>query len=218
MNWAKFTPVELSAILTEARMELISRETIATAGDPFAAIPGQEATKRAIAVAAVTKSPLAILYSPNSYHRELLQACAAVEVPAVAYTPCPCGNLSDPISACSCRPHQIEKHRRARPVAVLYTSAARIPVRELAGFDRGYRGTNLATILGAVQTARERLSPSRARVVSSDGHLIIKQAVTELGIDPRAVTFIANSIAALEGALDIGAVHVAEACYYCPRG
>jgi magnesium chelatase family protein len=157
---------------------------------------------------------------------------------AAAMNPCPCGYFGDPGHSCSCGPLAIERYRSriSGPLldridihlevpAVAYgdlvgeqadecSIAVRTRVEQARNVQRarfrGQRGVYANAHMGARDLRRHcRLS--------SAVELVLRQAVTRLGLSARAyhrVLKIARTIADLAGAAELSTAHVGEAIQY----
>lgn len=153
-----------------------------------------------------------------------------------AMNPCPCGYFTDPRKPCKCSPPQIDKYlaRISGPLIDridIHIEVPAVPYRELRG-DRD--GTPSAEMREQVIAARRRQaarnngsSVCNGRMSSRDlrkwcklddsGELILRQAMTELGLSARAhdkVLRICRTIADLAESESIQAQHVSEAIQY----
>ena len=161
---------------------------------------------------------------------------------AAAMNPCPCGHLGDSQKPCVCAPAAVRRYRSRISGPLLdridiHVEAPPVPVKEL--LDRP-AGESSAVIRARVQAAREiqarrfagktigrtrlycnaQMGTKAAREfcpLDAAGARLLQQAVDQLGLSARAwyrVLKIARTIADLEAAADISAVHVAEAVQY----
>jgi magnesium chelatase family protein len=157
---------------------------------------------------------------------------------AAAMNPCPCGYLGDPIHSCSCGSLAVSRYRSriSGPLidridihlevpAVAYTELATEQAEETSATIRqrvdraravqwerfrGRRGVHA----NAHMTARDLRRYCR---LTSSVELVLRQAVTRLGLSARAyhrVLKIARTIADLAGAVELTTAHVAEAIQY----
>lgn len=154
-----------------------------------------------------------------------------------AMNPCPCGYFSDPRKPCKCSQPQIDKYRSRVSGPLIdridiHVTVAAVPYGELR---RGRPGTDSATMRLAVLEARgrqrtrfgehktmlnARMGPRLVRQhcpLDEAGELILKQAMSELGLSARAhdkVLRVARTIADLAVSDAIRPEHVSEAVQY----
>jgi magnesium chelatase family protein len=155
-----------------------------------------------------------------------------------AMNPCPCGYATDPKRKCKCTPTQIERYmgKISGPLVDridIHIEVPSVPFQDLASKRDG---TDSATMRQQVLKAREKQharfgkakgvftnSRMNSRQVRQFCHLddagmaILKNAVYELGLSARAhdkVLKIARTIADIEGAENVSAVHLQEAIQY----
>jgi len=151
--------------------------------------------------------------------------------------PCPCGYLSDARKQCKCSPVQVEKYRSRVSGPLIDRIDIHVTVTGVPFSDLRHAkpGTDSATMRAQVLAARERqrarfgerrtllnarMGPRLVRQhcpLDSAGELVLKQAMTELGLSARAhdkVLRVARTIADLEAAEAIRADHVSEAVHY----
>jgi len=154
-----------------------------------------------------------------------------------AMNPCPCGYFSDPRKPCKCSVPQIEKYRSRVSGPLIdridiHVTVSAVPFSELRTSRPGTdSGTMRKSVLAARQRQRDRFGDRRtllnARMgprlvrqncaLDSSGELVLKQAMTELGLSARAhdkVLRVARTIADLEGDEKIRADFVSEAIQY----
>ncbi len=130
---------------------------------------------------------------------------------------CPCGGRGDGSSACSCSPQQLDRYRDRLSRALLdrfdlVVALPRPRATELAGAP-GERST---AVQERVVTSRAALGQSRPEL-AVDAASLLARAVDRLPLSGRGrarVARVARTIAALAGAEEIGAEHVAEALSY----
>jgi magnesium chelatase family protein len=167
---------------------------------------------------------------------------SAVRFPAefmlvAAMNPCPCGYLSDPRKPCKCSGPQIDKYRSrvSGPLIDRIDIHVTVPAVAFSELRHTRPGTDSATMLAQVLAARQRqrvrlgekktmlnarMGPRLVRqhcALDSTGELVLKQAMTELGLSARAhdkVLRVARTIADLEGSERIKPEHVSEAIHY----
>lgn len=155
----------------------------------------------------------------------------------VALNPCPCGYRGDPNHACHCSVPQIDRYmsKISGPLLDridLHIEVPAVPYRELSG---GAPGTSSEQMREEVSTARgiqaRRFAGTTARTnadmshrqtrqfckLDDEGGNLLRAAMTELGLSARAhdkVLRVARTIADLERAPEISAVHINEAINY----
>lgn len=130
---------------------------------------------------------------------------------------CPCGGRGDPAAECSCSPQRIDQYRAKLSRALLdrfdlVVALPRPRATELAARP----GEGSAPTRERVTMARERLA-SEALPFASASEELLARAVDRLPLSGRGrarVARVARTIAALAGAGQIGAEHVAEALSY----
>lgn len=172
----------------------------------------------------------------------IARAYGSVAFPArfmliAAMNPCPCGYFTDPTRKCKCSPPQIDRYlgKLSGPLVDridMHVEVPAVPYRELRT-DRD--GTDSATIRAQVMAARNRqrerfgqdctilngtMRPRQVRKfckLDETGELILRQAMTELGLSARAhdkVLRVARTIADLEACENIASHHLTEAIMY----
>ena len=172
----------------------------------------------------------------------IARAQSTVSFPAsfmlvAAMNPCPCGYFTDPRKPCKCSPPQIDKYlsRISGPLIDRIDVHVEVPVVPFAQLRSERDGTSSATMREQVLAARARQRArfdgdamlTNARMGSklirqhckldAAGELLLKQAMTELGLSARAhdkVLRLARTIADLAELDNIAADHVAEAIQY----
>ncbi|MCC6223379.1 MAG: YifB family Mg chelatase-like AAA ATPase [Thermoleophilia bacterium] len=134
---------------------------------------------------------------------------------------CPCGGRGDPGAVCSCTPQRIAAYRARLSRALLdrfdlVLVVPRARSRELGGAA----GEPSAAVAGRVESARARLGDGPPPL-SPPARELLDRAVDRLPLSGRGrarVARVAASAAALAGAAEIRAEHVAEALSYrAPR-
>jgi magnesium chelatase family protein len=167
---------------------------------------------------------------------------SSVRFPAVfmlvaAMNPCPCGYLADPRRQCKCSPPQIDKYigRVSGPLIDridIHVTVSAVPFGDLRHSRPGTGSVDMRQkVLAARETQRARFGEKKtllnARMgprlvrqhcpLESAGELILKQAMTELGLSARAhdkVLRVARTIADIECSESIKPEHVSEAVQY----
>lgn len=157
---------------------------------------------------------------------------------AAAMNPCPCGYASDPGRTCSCTPMTIDRYhaRLSGPLLDridLHVDVPAVPHRDLAGKGAGEPSE---AIRARVERARERqlerfakrpgvyanahMGPADLRkhcAMDAAGQALISSALTRLNLSARAyhrILRVARTIADLDGAEHLQAVHLGEAIQY----
>jgi len=154
-----------------------------------------------------------------------------------AMNPCPCGYYTDPKRPCKCSPHQIERYlsRISGPLIDridIHIEVPPVPWRQLRSGDNGISSTKMreqvvyargiqrsrfdaeTTITNATMTSKQVRKYCK---LNAGGELLLKQAMTELGLSARAhdkVLRISRTIADIEGESNIQPHHLAEAVQY----
>ncbi|MCL4290725.1 MAG: YifB family Mg chelatase-like AAA ATPase [Thermoleophilia bacterium] len=130
---------------------------------------------------------------------------------------CPCGGRGDPAAACACTPQRIAAYRAKLSRALLdrfdlVLVVPRARSRELGGAP----GESSATVAGRVEAAGARLAEAPPQL-STAARELLDRAVDRLPLSGRGrarVARVAATAAALAGAPEIRAEHVAEALSY----
>ncbi|RIK64808.1 MAG: magnesium chelatase [Planctomycetota bacterium] len=154
-----------------------------------------------------------------------------------AMNPCPCGYMTDARKPCKCSPPQVERYR-ARVSGPLidridiHVNVPAVPFDELRHTRPGTNSTTMReSVLAARTVQRERFAGKKTMLnarmgprlvrqhcaLDSAGEMILKQAMTELGLSARAhdkVLRLARTIADLAGSERISAEHLSEAVHY----
>ncbi len=161
-----------------------------------------------------------------------------------AMNPCPCGYLTDPNRQCKCTPNMIDRYlsRISGPLIDridIHVEVPPVPWRQLRADGPGAGGQDSAgmreQVVAARQVQRRRFSDSagdgstttnatmppkqirRFCKLDSAGEMLLKQAMTELGLSARAhdkVLRVARTIADMESSESIQSHHLAEAVQY----
>ena len=150
--------------------------------------------------------------------------------------PCPCGFWNDPTRECRCTPLQIQRYvgRISGPLLDridIHVDVPAVKFKELTG-EPALEAEASTEIRDRVIEARERqrkrlagerifsnaaMTPRMIRRhcrIDSESEQMLERAMTRLGLSARAydrILKVSRTIADLEGAEDIGSVHVAEA-------
>jgi magnesium chelatase family protein len=130
---------------------------------------------------------------------------------------CPCGGRGDPAAECSCSPQRLAAFRDKLSRALLdrFDLIVTAPRPRAAELEAGPSEAS-AAVRERVVAARERL---RARPMprAPDADELLTRAVDRLPLSARGrerISRVARTIAALAGAPEVGADHVAEALAY----
>lgn len=171
------------------------------------------------------------------------RARLAVTYPArfmlvAAMNPCPCGWHGDGLGRCTCHPAQVERYlsRLSGPLLDRIDVHVEVPALRPDELQARRAGEASERIRARVVAARERqlarfrehpgvyanahMGPREVRRfcrLDDAGEALLRGAITRLGLSARAyhrVLKLARTIADLEGADSIAAVHVAEAVQY----
>ncbi|HET6646376.1 MAG TPA: YifB family Mg chelatase-like AAA ATPase [Pyrinomonadaceae bacterium] len=158
---------------------------------------------------------------------------------AAAMNPCPCGFWNDPTRECRCTPLQIQRYvgRISGPLLDridIHVDVPAVKFSELTG-EPALEAESSTEIRDRVIEARERqrkrlagerifsnaaMTPRMIRRhcrIDTESEHMLERAMTRLGLSARAydrILKVSRTIADLEGAEDIGSVHVAEAVGY----
>jgi len=154
-----------------------------------------------------------------------------------AMNPCPCGYFTDPKRACHCTPNAIERYvgRVSGPLVDridIHLEVPPVPWRQLRSDTDGLSSDQMRRQVVAarqVQQGRfgQRCTTTNATMSTREirrycrldeaGEMLLKQALTELGLSARAhdkVLRISRTIADMEGEPDIRPHHIGEAVQY----
>ena len=155
-----------------------------------------------------------------------------------AMNPCPCGYYTDPKRRCNCGAFAVERYmgRVSGPLIDridIHVEVPPVPWKQLRGDGEGMSSAQMrqqVVAARAVQRARfdgdgattTNASMSSRQVrrfckLDAAGELLLKQAMTEMGLSARAhdkVLRIARTIADMEAAADVQSHHLAEAIQY----
>ncbi len=155
-----------------------------------------------------------------------------------AMNPCPCGNYGNPHHECTCTPMQIQKYmaKISGPLLDRIDIHIEVPAVKVAELSQKRPGEPSDVIRARVICARERQAKrfkkrtglfSNADMQSkeihqfctldSDGEVLLKMAMTKLGLSARAydrILKVARTIADLGGSDEIRPEHLGEAIQY----
>ncbi|MCH9003244.1 MAG: YifB family Mg chelatase-like AAA ATPase [Planctomycetes bacterium] len=190
-----------------------------------------------------TRSSLEALRQPLEDAKvTIARSFATVSFPAsfiliAAMNPCPCGYYTDPRKGCKCSPQQIDKYlsRISGPLIDridIHLEVPAVSFRELRSRQDGIPSNQMRDqVLAARSRQLERfgndptmtngrISGKKLREIcrlDDAGELILKQAMTELGLSARAhdkILRVARTIADLADRTDLIADDVLEAVHY----
>jgi magnesium chelatase family protein len=170
------------------------------------------------------------------------RAHASISFPArfmlvAAMNPCPCGYFTDPNKPCKCTPPQVDKYlaRVSGPLIDRIDIHIEVPPVSHRELRTSSNGTSSAAMREQVERARQlqrgrfsengtmlngRMSSREIRrhcVLDDQGEMLLRQALSELGLSARAhdkILRIARTIADLDDAESIRAEDVSEAIMY----
>jgi len=170
------------------------------------------------------------------------RAAGSVTYPAeflmvAAANPCPCGYHNSQVKDCTCSPGQIQRYRKKLSGPLLdridlHVHVRAIPVDQLDGMEEGEASESIRKrVEKARQAQRKRFvddgivanGDMNSQLVrkycqlDKDAAQMLKQAARQMQLSARGyfrTIKVARTIADLEGADEIGAVHVAEALQY----
>jgi magnesium chelatase family protein len=130
---------------------------------------------------------------------------------------CPCGARGDAAAECTCSPQRLDRYRDKLSRALLDRFDLVVPVpRPRASELADAPGEPSARVRERVVVARRRLERDRlARSAAADE--LLARAVERLPLSGRGrarVARVARTVAALAGAAEVGAEHLAEALSY----
>jgi magnesium chelatase family protein len=180
---------------------------------------------------------LEVLREPlESGHIVISRAARQAEFPArfqlvAAMNPCPCGNIGDPRSACTCTADQVHRYRSRISGPLMDRIDISVQVPRLQQQEAAAPGESSAQVRVRVAPARmralqrsggpnARLSVSELRrhaPLDGESRRLLDQATQRLGLSERArqrVQRVALTIADLEQARSISATHLGEALAY----
>ncbi len=152
--------------------------------------------------------------------------------------PCPCGNYGNPHHECTCSPMQIQKYmaKISGPLLDRIDIHIEVPAVKVAELSQQRPGEPSDAIRARVICARKRQAErftkrtglfSNADMqsreirefckIDSDGEVLLKMAMTKLGLSARAydrILKVARTIADLGGSDEIRPEHLGEAIQY----
>ena len=172
-------------------------------------IKGQLFARRAFEIALLGRHSICFIGGHGTGKTMFRNAIRGLGCVTFEALPCPCGNLADPLRACLCTLREIDKHKRGIPVTEMIVSLGAVREHEIA---QSYEC--LEAVIERVQIASGRGVPTQ---MSADGLSLLRMACKELRLNMWGrgmVLCVAGTIARLEGADTVGAVHVAEAVQY----
>jgi magnesium chelatase family protein len=155
----------------------------------------------------------------------------------VALNPCPCGYRNDPRRDCHCTVPQIERYmaKISGPLLDridLHIEVPGVAFRELSSMAAGTSSEQMrAQVVEARAIQSDRFAKTKTRqnahmgpralrthcVLDAEGMSLLKASMTEFGLSARAhdkILRVARTIADLESAERISAVHISEAINY----
>jgi len=134
---------------------------------------------------------------------------------------CPCGARGDPGAECACTPQRIASYRAKLSRALLDRFDLVLSTPRARSIELGAGpGEGTAAVACRVEAARERLD-REPPVMGRDATELLDRAVDRLPLSGRGrarVARVAQTAAALAGAGEVGAEHVAEALSYRAPG
>jgi magnesium chelatase family protein len=154
-----------------------------------------------------------------------------------AMNPCPCGYFGSNLRTCKCSPGQIARYlaKVSGPLVDRIDIHIEVPAVAFGKLRSKARQIDSESLRAAVTAARERQTRrfgdgkvmtnahmthqqlERFCRIDDAGEMMLKEAMTELGLSARAhdkICKVARTIADLEGSEDLRAEHVAEAISY----
>ena len=217
MNILSLSDNKLNALWSEVNLE-VRRRVSASACDDLALIKGQEMAKRALTVAACGGHSILFVGPPNC-GKTMLRAAAirlGNNIAAFEARPCPCGYYGAVRKPCNCTAEKIEKKIATFPITDICIEVPEVPEREMRSQTPG---TSTADVMGYIKNcaACKAAYPGQSLALDNDSAIILKAAVTELGIDADARTrilLVARTIANMDKQENIRAHHLCEAVNY----
>ena len=150
-----------------------------------------------------------------------------------AMNPCPCGFLGHPSGKCRCTPDQVARYRAklSGPFLDRIDLAIEVPILAESELQQRGGGEPSHAVRERVAAARERQIARQRKpnallgvaeiethcAVDAAGEALLKQAISRLGLSPRAyhrILRVARTIADLAGMERIDRPHIAEAVHY----
>lgn len=201
---------DLERLRQDVAKEIHSRSFLETGGqDLLSLIHGNEMGKRALTVAVAGKHSILFFGGP-AVGKTMLRAAAFNLGLTETFEGrcCPCGNYNNPRAACECTVAKIKAHLKKLPEAEISCEVCHVPERELH-----QRGSGLEEIRRRVEQA----SKFESLKLDGAGELMLKHAISELGLDLRArdvALRVARTIANLDNSELINSSHVCEAVNY----
>jgi magnesium chelatase family protein len=166
------------------------------------------------------------------------RAARQVEFPArfqfiAAMNPCPCGYLGHYLGRCHCTPDQVLRYRGkvSGPLQDRIDIQIEVPALPPEHFEQTAGSESSKTVCERTWAARghmlERQGKENAQLIagevdeycvpSAEGSLLLRRAVSRLGLSARAyhrILKVARTIADIAGQQGIAAAHIAEAIQY----
>jgi magnesium chelatase family protein len=154
-----------------------------------------------------------------------------------AMNPCPCGNYSDPLKACTCSPYKVQRYwnKLSEPLLDridLYVEVPRLKEDELSRQPEGEasklvrervakaRARQQARFKGTKTFCNARMTPRQMKEfcgLDQEAQAFLKSAILHLQLSGRAydrILKVSRTIADLEEVDGIQVRHVAEATQY----
>ncbi|MCH9008106.1 YifB family Mg chelatase-like AAA ATPase [candidate division KSB1 bacterium] len=155
-----------------------------------------------------------------------------------AMNPCPCGFLTDPNNDCSCTPPQIQKYvaRVSGPLLDridIHIEVPAVKFKELSGEATGEPSVAIRERVKRGRATQQERFRNKSHIfcnarmeskeireyckIDSQGHELLKMAITKLGLSARAydrILKVSRTIADMEGSEEIKPVYVSEAIQY----
>ena len=185
----------------------------------FEDVIGQEHAKRALEVALAGQHTISFIGMDEA---EALAGWAVEHgLTAWATQPCPCGYYGEPTRECTCSLSQISRWQKRK--AFQNALNAEIVVEcpppynyQVEAFVNGKRGEPETVMLARVGAKGQRPEPTLDQTSRS----LLSVATKQLGLGTdrvKSMISVAQTIAALAKANQIGVAHLAEAIQYRPR-
>lgn len=155
-----------------------------------------------------------------------------------AMNPCPCGNLTDPTKECSCTPIQIQKYlsKISGPLwdrIDIHIEVPSLKYKDLEGETQEESSDNIRNRINKARQIQRKRFANYQKIyansqmgsreikkyckVEEEGKELLRTAIDRLGFSARTydrVLKVARTIADLEEAENIKAVHISEAIQY----